>query len=126
MALIYECDHCGLCCEDLIIEVEHADVLREPRIAERFKLLDGNGKLPMAEAQWGLNVLKPSGYGCPFHQSNRCEIHATRPHVCVAFLAGSKKCLELREGMKLPPLQAVERDDVVARVLEMGLNNGEE
>ena len=116
---VYECDSCGLCCKSLIIEADHFDVLREPRIAERGRLLDGHGKIPFVDAAWGLY---PQFHRdrCPFLMAdNRCEIYPSRPNVCVGFMAGSEKCQELRENAGLTRLQPVERDDVVAKIINL-------
>jgi len=37
------CTRCGGCCRGLLLEVDHADVVREPRIIEHAVLLDGHG-----------------------------------------------------------------------------------
>lgn len=99
--LVYDCDGCGLCCRHLIIEAELSDALREPRIVQRGYILDGRGKLPILDAKVGLTDVG----GCVFlGDDNRCGIYATRPHCCVAFIAGSPKCAQLRSDHGKPPL----------------------
>jgi len=123
----YECDRCGACCERLIIEVEHEDVLREPKIAESATLLDGRGKLPLVDAQWGLAC----GSGCPFgsHDADgkhACRIYATRPGVCVSMQAGSEQCVMARSIIGLEPLRPVRREATIGlRIMELarGDNN---
>lgn len=106
--LVYDCDQCGACCRHLIIECEHADALREPRIAAEAKLMDGHGKIPLVDAAWRLNGEKTdNGFPCVFlGADNRCGIHATRPHVCVNFQAGSDQCQQARHYARLPQLTA--------------------
>lgn len=106
--LVYECDSCGACCRSpMLLEAQHHDVLREPRIAERGMLLDGHGKLEFGQAEWSLNDRSEGGLGaCVFlGGDNRCGIYATRPVMCVAFQAGSEKCQRQRAIAGLPPLE---------------------
>ena len=40
-----DCNKCGKCCSELIIELTEVDLLREPRLREHAVLMDGNGRL---------------------------------------------------------------------------------
>jgi len=92
-----ECQRCGACCRHLIVEVGHEDVAREPRIAERGILLDGHGKLKAEEWCWSLTGVLGSRV-CPFLTcDNLCEIYATRPLCCAAFMPGSDLCRKVRK-----------------------------
>jgi Fe-S-cluster containining protein len=99
-----ECDHCGACCTTLIIEVEHLDVVREPRLAPPVttpcRLLEGEGEW---DRQYMLAIGTATG-GCPMHVDGRCSIHPTRPNTCVAFEAGSPDCQRARYHAGKPPL----------------------
>jgi Fe-S-cluster containining protein len=101
---LYRCPpDCGLCCQELLVECDALDVLREPRIEEVAPMKMSNHSLPVIDACWILAGAK----GCPFlDEGKRCGIYATRPSTCVGFPAGGKKCTELRARAGLPPLQA--------------------
>lgn len=102
MSDAFECDGCGLCCSSLIIEADAADVLREPRIHERTKHMNG-GRTPLLDSAWFLYDKETKS--CPFlDKDKRCEIYPTRPGCCVRFQAGSKQCQELRSTHGLQPL----------------------
>ena len=95
------CDNCGLCCEHLIVEADAVDVLREPRIEIERPLGKRAVSLSVLDACW---VLAYPGQPCAFlTPQRRCEIYPSRPQTCVAFLAGSSKCQELRQEQGLPP-----------------------
>jgi Fe-S-cluster containining protein len=120
----YECDMCGACCRMLIIEVEHLDVLREPKIRDvvpPFKVhegmviedCEGNVLDPADDPYYAgaaLLVEKNGHYQCPFVQDdNKCAVYASRPNCCVAFQAGSQQCQEVRESAGLPRLEPTRR-----------------
>jgi len=91
-----ECRRCGACCRRLIVEAGPADVLREPQIAERCRVLDGNGTIS-DPAQWSWSVAVGQLQPCPFlRPDNACEIYATRPEDCVAMVPGGGQCAECR------------------------------
>ncbi len=73
-----ECQQCGNCCRQSIIEdVFDLDLLREPKlkaVATEFK--DEPGRYMLAAG------------GCPFLQDNQCSIYPTRPNMCVAYEPG--------------------------------------
>ena len=95
------CENCGLCCEHLLVEADAVDVLREPRIETARPLGKRAMSLSVLDACW---VLAGPGDPCKFlTPQKRCGIYSTRPHTCVAFLAGSSKCQELRREHRLPP-----------------------
>ena len=96
------CENCGLCCQGLIVEADAVDVLREPRIEKEYPLGKRHVRLPILEAIW---VLSTPGGPCAFlTNEKRCSIYPTRPLSCVAFLAGSAKCQELRKDHGLSPV----------------------
>ncbi len=86
-----ECKQCGQCCCSLIIEIDHLDIVREPKLAEHAVLLDGNGTMKY-ESDWekiyNLTFCKP----CPMIEDNKCSIYPTRPNCCVGFKVGSEQC----------------------------------
>jgi Fe-S-cluster containining protein len=102
------CADCGLCCKSLIIEIDHVDVVREPRLLPVVKLLDGHGAVTYEshwEKQYGLAYGRK--HPCKLlSDDNRCTIYATRPTCCVAFEVGGEHCNELREENDLPPITA--------------------
>jgi hypothetical protein len=116
---VFECDQCGACCEHLLVEVDQVDAMREPRIHDEARLLDGNGELPVEDWQWSLNGLK-SPHRCVFlGEDKRCGIYATRPSVCVAVQAGGEQCQLARGFAGLAPLVATVREaSVMDRVRE--------
>lgn len=124
--LVFYCDAgCSLCCRKLIVEADPLDVLREPRIGQECKAMDGHGKIPLTDSVWALACVDP----CVFLDGHRCSIYATRPNVCVSFEAGGKKCQELRKADGRPPLQPTPQEATVenrlrAEILEM--EDGEE
>ncbi|KKK66302.1 hypothetical protein LCGC14_2965470 [marine sediment metagenome] len=81
------CERCGACCRNAILEIQHLDVVREPRLLEHAKLLDADlGH----ESDWDKEYFLPTP--CPFlvvcigsivHDT--CSIYPTRPNMCVAF-----------------------------------------
>ena len=114
------CDCCGLCCQHLIVETVAADVLREPRIDSIRPIGRRAPGLSILDACW---ILAGPGMPCPFlTPENRCGIYATRPHTCVAFIAGSPKCRELRQQFDVSPLipQPV-ANPVVAEILQAAI-----
>jgi Fe-S-cluster containining protein len=100
----YPCENCGLCCEHLLVEADAFDVLREPKIETAYPLKYVSGQLSVHDACW---ILGGPDTPCAFlTRQKRCRIYPTRPHTCVAFLAGSGKCEELRQEHGLPPAPA--------------------
>lgn len=91
----YECDQCGACCKNLIVEIEDEDIEREPRLAElarhRYKLASIGSPCKALDC------------------SNRCSLYATRPDVCRDFDAGSEACQDSRRRANLPPLRPIDR-----------------
>jgi Fe-S-cluster containining protein len=106
--LVFRCPpDCGLCCQELLVECDAIDVLREPRIEEVAPMKMSNHSLPVIDSCWIL----AGATGCTFlDERKRCGIYATRPSTCVGFPAGGKKCAELRTRAGLPPLQGVTAD----------------
>ena len=105
------CENCGLCCEQLLVEADAVDVMREPRIEIERPLGKRAVSLSVLDACW---ILAGPGMPCAFLTKNkRCTIYPTRPQTCVAFVPGSPKCQELRleQGMKavvlLPALHTI-------------------
>lgn len=111
----YECDRCGACCENLILEVDHLDVLREPLIAERGRLLDGHGSIPLVDASWSL---WGESHVCAFGRrdddgKHSCTIYPTRPNMCVGFVAGGEQCQMARKSAGLPALEKTTVENTV-------------
>lgn len=84
-----KCKQCGRCCRDLIVEITHSDILREPKISGHAKLLDGNGKIKYKNDRDKVYRLEMP---CHFLKNNKCSIYPTRPQVCREFNAGGKMC----------------------------------
>ena len=102
MKLAYLCDCCRLCCQQLIVEADAFDVLREPRIEAERPLGRHSASLSLLDACW---ILAAPGMPCPFlRPDSRCRIYPSRPQVCVAFAAGSSKCQQLRQAHGLAAL----------------------
>lgn len=107
----YSCDECGACCKQLVVEADHTDVVREPRLLAYDQRNKARGRqLTMAELATGdrcvlLACVKP----CGLLEDNLCSVYPTRPHECVAFEAGSPKCQMAREHCGLAPLEACGR-----------------
>jgi Fe-S-cluster containining protein len=98
----YTCDHCGLCCRHLLVESGAVDILREPQIDIERPLGKRAASLSLMDACW---ILAGPGMPCPFFNAdNQCAIYPTRPDTCVAFMAGSAKCQELRADHGVPRL----------------------
>ncbi len=87
------CKQCGACCRRLIIEIEHLDVVREPRLLGAAELYDGNGKVKF-ESNWEKRYLLACGESklCPFLVNNKCSIYPTRPNACVFMEVGGEQC----------------------------------
>lgn len=102
----YECDQCGACCRNLIIEIDHIDVVREPSLLPVVTLLDGGGRVQY-ESEWEKQYGLACGSKHPCQklgEDNRCTIYPTRPNVCVGFEPGSEQCQEIREAVGIGPL----------------------
>ena len=89
-----KCNKCGECCKSMILEVDCLDILREPKLAEHAKLMDGDGKGGKVKfaSKWVEEYSLPTP--CPFQTicigsivHNNCSIYKTRPNMCVAFNA---------------------------------------
>ena len=76
------CQKCGACCRHSILEIEHLDIVREPKLLAVAILLDGRGKIKY-ESDWEKQYALPSP--CPMLTGNECSIYPTRPNICVAF-----------------------------------------
>lgn len=109
----YECDQCGACCRQLIVEADDLDLLREPRLIEADPYYAGK---PIGEA---LTILEEPGRAltiacgsarpCRFlDDDSRCTIYPTRPNECVAMQAGDEQCQRAREMAELPRLEPVD------------------
>jgi len=76
------CLKCGSCCRELILEIEHLDIVREPKLLEYATLLDGHGQITY-DSDWEKEYMLPAP--CPFLVDNQCSIYPTRPNICVGF-----------------------------------------
>ena len=99
-----ECDHCGACCKGTLVEIQHLDVVREPKLLRAASPC----KAPLGDAipddPWERVYILSGASGCPMHADGRCSIYPTRPNVCVAFEAGSPDCQRARYHAGLTPL----------------------
>jgi Fe-S-cluster containining protein len=104
--MVDHCKDCGLCCKKMIAEIQHIDVVREPKLLQIARLLDGNGKIQY-DSDWEKEYSLYCGDGCKLlTDDNRCSIYPTRPNCCVALEVGGDKCNELREIYGLPEITA--------------------
>ncbi|MCA9368267.1 YkgJ family cysteine cluster protein [Candidatus Kaiserbacteria bacterium] len=105
----YNCDSCGLCCEKMIVEVEHIDVVREPKLLPVVTELDASN---CRDSEWqrvySLACAKPCPMLQRFAGMTACEIYPTRPNVCVYFEPGGYQCQALRRDHGLPYLADVD------------------
>lgn len=116
----HECDQCGACCRELIVEIGWIDVLRESRlreVAEPFSIPEGmhleddDGNKVETDDPFAAGALLACGstHSCKMlGTDNLCTIYPTRPTECVGFLAGSEQCQSARGMAGLPPLQPKE------------------
>lgn len=111
------CEGCGLCCKRMILEIDHIDVVREPRLAEVAQVFKADPFVPADDGGYPLNQWDrsymlnggESGMACPMlRDGDRCSCYSTRPNMCIAFTAGSDKCNELRADAGLDPLPTPE------------------
>jgi Fe-S-cluster containining protein len=114
---------CGLCCQQLIIECDAIDVLREPRIYDAVPFKKADHSLPVIDNTWILY----GNNGCPFlDESKRCGIYSTRPSICIGFPAGGSKCSQLRKQAGLPPLEPTKADGSMIDRLTAELKDNED
>ena len=108
MTMKYECDHCGACCQGvLIVEAFYLDAIREPRILDAD--VSGQRRAIDDLSDDDRCVLLAAGHPCRFlGGDNRCTIYPTRPNVCVGMEAGEEQCQEARGRRGLPPLQPIQ------------------
>jgi len=97
-----KCKQCGACCSELIIEIEHVDVVREPKLLDIAKHLacgvGDDGEYEYPEDKWDRQYrLGTATKSCEMLKNNKCSIYPTRPNLCVSFEAGSEQCLAARE-----------------------------
>ena len=94
------CQQCGCCCRHFIVEAGILDVLREPRLLQTNQCGE-HGPPTIEELERGEKVVivaMGQRWPCKFlGPDNQCTIYPTRPNECVAFVAGSAKCLEARD-----------------------------
>ena len=114
----YECDRCGACCRELIIDIDYVDVLREPRLREVSrpfrigpdeKFVDNNDNEVEITDGYMVGAMLAAGRKHPCRllgADNRCTIYSTRPNCCVAMQAGDEQCQMARKSAGLTPLAA--------------------
>ncbi|MCC7424622.1 MAG: YkgJ family cysteine cluster protein [Planctomycetaceae bacterium] len=73
----FECDQCGACCRQLLIQADWLDVQREPRLTQADRHY---ASLPILGAQELLQdeyraVLLNGEKGCHFLRDNKCSIY---------------------------------------------------
>ena len=86
-----ECQKCGHCCKNLIIEIGEHDVLREPKLLEHI-MKSAVIEPPKEDWEYDLNRQYGLEIPCHFLVDNKCSIYPTRPNVCVGFEFGSFQC----------------------------------
>ena len=96
------CDQCGACCRRLTIEAYAADVIREPRLAAGQRMAYRR-LIEYLRADVERCIVLTAGGPCRFLEGNRCSIHASRPHACVAITVGDERCQAARRGEGMPP-----------------------
>ena len=106
--LKYTCDQCGACGRRWIVDIDAADVRREPRFLEGavgWSLGDDCLITSKGEPATGLTIAFGAKHPCMFlGTDNWCGCHATKPTVCAEFEAGSRQCQTARYREDLPPL----------------------
>ena len=110
---VYECAQCGACCRALELgDIHGIDILREPRLREVTTPLECEDDTEAWARPYTING-RETGWlmsECPLVDvDNRCEIHATRPNMCVCVRAGDEDCQEARYYGDLPPLEPKQR-----------------
>ncbi len=111
----YECDKCGACCRQLIVEADELDVLREPRLIDADRHYAGKSVdevIDELQSDVGKAIIIACGTArpCPFLDAdNKCTIYPTRPNVCVAMQAGDEQCQAARQAEGLEPLAPSEQ-----------------
>jgi Fe-S-cluster containining protein len=102
------CDNCGLCCNKLIIEIQHIDVVRAPNLLPIVQLQTPDRP---RDSLWENEYMLACGSAMPcgmLTDDLKCSIYPTRPNVCISFEVGSEQCQTLREDYGLPPLYSKE------------------
>ncbi len=104
----FECDQCGACCRQLIVEADELDVLREPRLIDADRHYAGKSVdevVDELQSDVGKVLVIVCSSGCRFvGTDNQCTIYPTRPNVCVAMQAGDEQCQTVRQAEGLEPL----------------------
>ena len=107
----FECDQCGACCKELLVEVYDIDVLREPKliaaeISQWTRGLTEKQLMDDLEQEGKCLLIAAPGKPCMFlNDENGCNTYATRPSVCVAMRAGDEQCQLARSKQGLEPLK---------------------
>lgn len=105
----FECDQCGACCPQLLIQADWLDVQREPRLTQADRHY---ASLPILDALEMLQdeyraVLLNGEKGFHFLCENKCSICPTRPNDCVGMQPGDEQCQSSRTAENLPPLEPI-------------------
>ncbi len=86
-SLKYECDKCGACCRQLIVEADELDVLREPRLIEAARHYAGRSVdevVDELQSDVGKVLVIVCSSGCRFvGTDNQCTIYPTRVQMFV-------------------------------------------
>jgi Fe-S-cluster containining protein len=114
----FECDHCGACCQSLIVEAHDYDVRREPRLYQIFK----GDRQKLRDGEHCIMLYDSETKACPFlvpDGSKRvCSIYATRPVACVMVEPGDAKCQQARRINDLPLLRDRDGNEPAREMLE--------
>lgn len=106
----HACVRCGSCCKAFIVDANLSDVLREPFIAKRCRVLNGDGILAPSDCGWRL-AGRPR-LPCAFLDISEpvasCKIYNNRPGVCASFEPGGDQCNRARKKYGLKPLRLLQ------------------
>jgi Fe-S-cluster containining protein len=128
-AIMAKCQQCGACCEGLILDADWLDALREPKIVDRGKKMDGNGTLDELATGWNLTCGNPCPFLTPLLWVNKagvcdgqphrsCSIYRTRPNACLGMIPGGSQCDDCRRRAGLPPLENTEEGKALEKEME--------
>lgn len=101
----FECDQCGACCKNLIVEAYKWDWKREPKIEALREPISRQLSIGIPEHDECVVLYDAEKRCCPFldRETCNCGIYPTRPVECVMVEAGDAKCQQARrlDGLKL-------------------------
>lgn len=117
----YQCDNCGECCKQLIVESDYLDAMREPRLYELSPDID---RAKFRAGERCIVLYDTETRQCPFLTPEcKCGIYPTRPNECVAVEPGDAKCQQSRVMAGLPLLRDKEGELPSRELLEWSCEN---